>query len=422
MTLHSRPTLLTRVITGTSIIVWMFSTATCLVAADGRLENRQIAEVRGFHDEAISSDGTKVAIYVLDPTYRNSSGKSVPSRLELRDVNSLRTDSVIDLPIGEQFGLEFQWSKALPRVQYCDGSRYVFVYLGEGVSAVVNAETGKKYTIKIDRPTQTGKARGSTLIAASCAERTSLAAFEVVAEPESISQLEFFDLDEGKKIKETDGGNVRGASVGVSVSASGDHVATYATCQNDELCSGIPKEVRITDTRSEGAVKFINTGFTIGQVSFVDDDSIAVVGTGTRGEESRLIKIFSLSDGLLKSRVGNLEDSPVASAFVSANGQFLFAYTGKEDHCESCREDTRGYLQIHDARFVIWDLKTKQVIARSPSIPPFRIRGGILEDGQKVRSNQRPRFQFSASGNAVLVTNTRDSSAVSVFLLKQANR
>jgi hypothetical protein len=384
-----------------------------------RLEKRNVADVRGFEDAAISPLGDKVALYVFDPTYRDPSGASVPSRLEIRDVNSLKTDSVIDLPPTVEFGLQFQWSKPVPRVHYCDRSNYILVYIGDGVSTVINVKTGQKSLIKIHRPPQTRRVRGLTQIAGSCAEQSNVAAFDIVSKPEALSHLELFDLDDGKKVKEIPVGTVLSGFVGLDVSPSGDQALTYEACYNDTMCAGPSKAIHVLNTRSPAAMKTVDAGHSIGQVSFADDSSIVVVGENYDDKEPRFVKIFNLSTGKMTSQVGDERDPPMASASVSADGRLLFAYTGREDHCENCNPEARGYLQVHDARFTVWDLATAQVIARSPEIAPFKIHGGILEDGKNVRTNERPRFQFSRSGNAVLVTNARDLSAIYVFLLRR---
>ena len=383
-------------------------------AAASRIEKRHIASIRGFEDAAISPKGDKVAVYVVDPTYRDPSGALVESRLEIRDVASLKIDSIVNLPDSVLFSALFQWSKPMPKVLYCDDSKYLFVYLGDGASVVIETATGLTHTIA---PIKWQTPRYQTRLAASCAAHADVLAFVVHSDRDAVNRVELFDLKDGKEAKEFSGGISRGDYVGLDVSPSGDHVLTYMACEEDTVCVKLSTAIQILDTRSGTVLKAIDTGFPIGHASFAGDSSIAAVSGDPKKPEVRRVEIYSVQTGALTSEVGNRHDSPVAFIAASAAGTLLLAYTGSENRCADCNQDSRGYLQITHAQFTVWYLTTGRLIARSPGISPRKIRGGILEDGQNLRTNERPRFQLSGSGNAVLVTNTRDLSAVDVFLL-----
>lgn len=386
------------------------------LGAGTQVERRNIAAIRGLEDAAISPNGDKVALYIVDPLYRDASGALVQSRLEIRDVASLKTDSIINLADSVLFSAMFLWSKPMPRVLYCDSGKYLFVYLGEGMSTVIETETGRT---RIITPVEPPARRSLIRLTASCAGQADLLAIEVRSDRDGVNRVELFDLKEGKKVKEIPGGIARGQYVGLDVSASGDRVLTYMACQENTVCQRLPTDIDIFDTRSGAAVKTIDAGFPIGHAIFAGDSSIAAVSGDPKNPEVRRVRIFSVDTGQMTSEVGDRDDAPLAFTAASGNGHLLLAYTGNENRCEDCDLDNRGSLQIERAKFTIWDLTTGKVVARSPAIPARKIRGGILEDGKDLRANERPQFQFSASGTVVLVTNTREQSAVEVFLRKQ---
>jgi hypothetical protein len=138
-----------------------------------------------------------------------------------------------------------------------------------------------------------------------------------------------------------------------------------------------------------------------------------VSGDGVILKTKPSILLFDIHAGALKNRIADPENGANGAVAASADGRFLLAYTGKENHCENCLiEEHRGQLQIEDARFTIWDLSTGKVVVRSPHIPVSK--SGILS----FTIYWRPVFQISQSGNAVLVTQITGDEPVDVYSLQ----
>ena len=380
-----------------------------------RLEKRQItAGLARVAGAAISPKGDKVAIFVADGTKFPTA-----NHLEIHDISSLKIDATIDLPRTNDLLQRFRWSEAVSRVHYCDHGKYILVNLGDGVSSVVNAQSGATATIKLDQPAETRKSDLATLIAASCAAEADLAVFDVVSDSQKLNHIELFNLEDGKQIKELSGGHTDPYiyMLGVEVSPSGNRVVSYATRVNDPG-SPMSAEIRVVDVSKNGLLRSINVGFPIGQAAFLGESSVAVVGEFYAGTGISVAKIFNLESGALTSSIGDARHPPIAEAGASTDGRLLFAYTGKENNCADCNVHSRGSLQIQAARFTVWNLATGKVIAQSPNLHALTTHAGILGEDMPSHSSERPRLQFSQSGNAVLVMHTRKENAISVFLLQ----
>jgi len=398
----------------------------CTIPANGGNvhKRRIVSSVVDLAGAAISPGGSKVAIYVT-------------TRLDIYDVSSLSAEASVALPVLAKAGDRFHWSDLLDspgwfhnnsRVRYCDHGRYILVYGDSGIFFVVDAISYRRAgTITLDPP---DAKTGHEDIAVSCAAESNIVAVEVATTPFSIgpaglptlscerATIKVFAIDTGKQLSEISQGSSLTDSWGdVEVSPSGSHALIYGAGING--CSK-GQNITVLDIGSSTVSTSFDAGFTIGQASFVDESSIAVAGASFGGVDAPVgIKIFDAQTAALVKQIGDSKDAPHEVVEASADGRFLFAYTGKENHCEECGKYSRGNLIITRAEFTVWDLTTGKIIAKS-SVPASTENGRIaMFWGEPAgRSSSRPHFQFSQSGNAILVTGTRDEFAVDVYLLK----
>jgi hypothetical protein len=377
--------------------------------AQGRgLHRVQIAMgAASLQGAAISPDGSKVAMHF-------------PNRLEIHDVSSLKVIASVELPLIA----ERQYTaggEPEAGVRYCDRGKYILIYGGGATFFVIDALSYRRSaTLDLDFP-KSGVTEAS-LIAGSCAAESNIAVIEVEAQIvisqghyDSFRAVRVFNLDSGRQIGEIPLGSRYFSWRGVEVSASGSHALIYLGDDN----SSHPN-IAILDIASSKLSASIDTGFSGGQATFVGESSVAVVGTfSTRDDAHGVIKIFDTQTGALKREIGDGNNAPNAAAEASADGRLLFAYTGKENYCEDCDLHSRGHLQIENAQFTVWDLVTGKIAAKSPGIPFDKGSDRVLIVFQDPigRASTRPQFQFSQSGNAVLVTRMK-WGAVDVYLLK----
>jgi hypothetical protein len=377
--------------------------------AQGRgLHRVQIATgAASLQGAAISPDGSQVAMYF-------------PNRLEIHDVSSLKVTASIGLPYVPEVRY-MEGGEPESGVRYCDRGKYILIYGGGATFFVIDTLGYRRAaTIALDIPKD--EATEPSLIAGSCAAESNIAVIEVEAQIvisrghyDSLRTIKVFNLDSGSQIGEIPLGSRYVSWRGVGVSPSGSHALIYLG--NDD--SSHPN-IAILDIASSKLSASIDTGFSGGQATFVGESSVAVVGTfSTRDDAHGVIKIFDSQTGALKRETGDSNNAPNAAVEASADGRYLFAYTGKENHCEDCDLHSRGHLQIEHAQFTLWDLATGKIVVKSPGIPFDKGSDRVLIFFRDPigRESTRPQFQFGQTGNAVLVTRMK-WDAVNVYLLK----
>lgn len=393
-------------------------------------KQRIVSDAAGLEGAAISPDGSKVAIYFSN-------------RLEIHDVSSLRVIASVQLPLipaGRHLG------EGMPEsgVRYCDRGKYILIYGGSATFFVIDA-VGSRRAATIDLDIPKAEKTTATLIAGSCAAESNIAVIEVSpSQYDWVKTVKVFDHDSAKEIGEIPLGSRHVPWRGVEVSPSGSHALIYLGDADNPHSS-----IALLDIGSSKLSASIDTEFYGGQATFVGESAVAVVGGDFRRADARevtmifdaktgalkrkfadahgTIKIFDVQTGALTREIGDSNNAPKAAVEASVDGRLLFAYTGKENDCEECDDRSRGNLEITHAKFTVWDLITGKVVAESPGIrtltendPMFlfvRV-PMLLGDALSGKSSRRPQFQFSQSGNAILVTGTRDENSVDVYLLK----
>jgi hypothetical protein len=372
-------------------------------AQGGVLRRVQIvSSATGLQGAAISPDGSKVAIYL-------------PNRLKIYDVSSLRVDASVELPSVPE-GRYVGGGEPESGVRYCDRGKYILIYGGNATFFVIDA-IGYRRTATIDLDIPKAEETAATVIAGSCSAESNVAVIEVSpSQDDWVGAVKVFNLDSGRQTGEIPLGSRSIYWRGVDVSPSGSHALIYLRD------AGSPDtKIALLDIGSSKLSASIDTGFYGGQATFIGESSIAVVGGHfLRFDTREVIKIFDAQTGAPTREIGDSTNAPKVAVDASADGRFLFAYTGEENYCGDCDEHSRGNLQIEHARFTVWDLTTGRIVAQSPSIPFEKGHGrvAIFWKDPACCESTRPQFQFSQSGNAVLTTRISYQDAVDVYLLK----
>ena len=390
-------------------------------ASGGEVHRQRIdPDVLGLEGAAISPDGLKVAI--ISSGYGDQhKGLVIPSHLEVRDVLSRRVDASLNLLILPA-GHRFAWSQAMSRVRYCDHGKYILIYGANGTFYVVDV-MGYQIAATITVPVLDSNVYATPVVlAASCAAEADIAAIVVVARPgdkmASERSIRIFSLDTGKQQAEIRAGSDPSTITGVAVSSSGATVLVYATCINDRTCR-VSSKIAVLDTKTSESLRWIDAEFRIGQAAFVGDSSIAVAVAAASFQGAYpdpVIKIFDARTGVFERQIGDRMNAPHEIVEASADGRFLFAYTGKENHCEDCGENSRGHLVIPSAKFAVWDLTTGKIVAKS-KIPVSTVNGLVpmLWGDPDGKHSERPRLQFSQSGNAVVSVKSSYLNQIDVY-------
>jgi hypothetical protein len=373
-------------------------------------KRRIVSSAAGLQGAAISPDGSKVAVYLSN-------------RLEIHEVSSLRVDASVALPFIPE-GRYMGGGEPESGVRYCDRGKYILIYGGNATFFVIDA-LGYRRAATIDLDIPQAEKTNATVIAGSCAAESNIAVIEVSpSQYDWVSTVRVFNLDSGRQIGEIPLSSGHVYWRGVDVSPSGSHALIYLG-----NADGPDTNIALLDIGSSKLSASIDTGVSGGQATFVGESSVAVVGGYFRTSDAHeVVRIFDAQTGALTREIGDSKNAPKAAVEASMDGRFLFAYTGKEHECGTlCPIGYSSNLEITHAKFTVWDLIKGKVVAESPGIRTFTendplflfIRVPMLfGDALSGRSSWRPQFQFSQSGNAVLVTGTHDLDAVDVYVLK----
>jgi hypothetical protein len=119
----------------------------------------------------------------------------------------------------------------------------------------------------------------------------------------------------------------------------------------------------------------------------------------------RKLKVWNFgTDGSVAS-LGNFGMETYSSFGTSGDGSRIFSYAGLESWCIHC-DWWGGNLRIKDARFVVWDRKSGNLIYRSPPVPTYRYTCPLIPftimGGGCYSSPAAPNIAMSADGNAVM--------------------
>jgi hypothetical protein len=399
--------------------------------ASSKIRKTEIAPIaRNLDTAAISPDGSLVAIL------RTTEGGSVDhiegplkpgmslnplfeykNQLEVHDSATSTIRAIVTLPTVRTSDTITDFWFVESHVRYCDHGKYILAYGDGGTFFVLDGHTyEQKFTIVFDKEDHSAgakKARGSTLItlASACSASANVAAFELFSGPYGTGVTKAFDLDTGKQIEDIAEDISPGRLMSLDVSPNGAGAAIAVERGSLDEPPAKNDDLIILDLQSGTVSRRILTGIDLIQAAFVGESSVAAAsGDGVALETKPSILLFDIRTGAVTNRIGNPANGEVAA---SADGRFLLAYTGKENHCEHCLgEERRGKLQIEDARFTIWDLSNGKVVVRSPHIPIPK--GGPLS----FTIYWRPVFQISQSGNAVLVTQITGDAPIDVYSLQ----
>lgn len=389
-----------------------------IAGASAKLRKVEIAPfTRNLDTAAISPDGSLVAI--LRAT--EHPGLSVENQLEIRDVATAAIRTTVTLPTVKTpdsiSGYSFLFQT---RIHYCDHGKYILAYGDEGTFFVLDGHTyEQKFTFVFDKekyPAGVKKEGGSfsVVTASACSANANIAAFELLFGPYGTGVTKVFDLDTGKQIEDIAEDISPGRLMSLDVSPSGTSAAIAVERVSLDKPPAKNDDLVILDLQSGTVSRRILTGIDVRQAVFVGESSIAVAsGDGVILKTKPVVLLVDIHTGAVINRISDQANGANGAVAASADGRFLLAYTGKENHCEHCQiKEHRGQLQIEDARFTIWDLSTGKVVVRSPNIPVAH--GGILS----FTIFWRPVFQLSQSGNAVLVTQITGSEPIDVYSLQ----
>jgi WD40 repeat protein len=153
------------------------------------------------------------------------------------------------------------------------------------------------------------------------------------------------------------------------------------------------RNVFVLDVDSGHTVASINTDYPAGEVRFapVDPPSLLTVSADNfdRGRSRKdTIKVWDPQNGKLLSGLARPPEGVHFQLQVSSDGRIVMGYTGLErftGHWWLLQEEY-GFVAYN--RFSLWDLKTGQIIASSPEIPP---------------SQSHRQFLLSPKGDVVLL-------------------
>jgi hypothetical protein len=403
--------------------------------ASTKLRKTEIAPfTRNLDTAAISPDGSLVAIlrtteggsvdHIDGPLMPGMSLHTVftfENQLEVRDVATSALRTTVALPTVREpesmSGFSFLFHS---HIQYCDHGKYLLAYGEGGTFFVLDGDTyEQKFTIVFDKdkyPVGVKRERGSVLVvtASACSANANIAAIELLFGPYGTGVTKVFDLDTGKQIEDITEDISPGRLMNIDVSPSGASAVIAVERPSVDKPPAKNDDLVILDLQSGAVSRRILTGIDLLQAVFVGESSVATAsGDGVILKAKPSVLLFDIHSGAVTNRVADPENGANGEVAASADGRFLLAYTGKENHCEHCQnEEHRGQLQIEDARFTIWDLSTGNVVVRSPHIPVAH--GGTLS----FTTYWRPVFQISQSGNAVLVTQITGSEPIDVYSLQ----
>jgi WD40 repeat protein len=214
-------------------------------------------------------------------------------------------------------------------------------------------------------------------------------------------ELRVYNLNSGDLIRKWAYQDLRGKSDrsedfgGADISPDGRQVAVsiipFVFGEGELRASD--RNVFVLDVDSGHTLASINTGYPAGEVRFapVDPPSLLTV-SADNFDRSRshndTIKVWDLQNGKLLSELASPPEGVHFQLQVSSDGRIVMGYTGLETFAGHwwLLQEEYGFVAYN--RFSLWDLKTGQIIASSPEIPP---------------SQSHRQFLLSPKGDVVLL-------------------
>jgi hypothetical protein len=381
----------------------------------GKFQKSQIAYKSANLDSyALSPDGSLLAIFRAQE-HPSAIPDTVTNELEVMEVKSSKIVATVAIPTTVILAgpSQPQWSFASTGVRYCDRGKYILANGVGGTFYVVDTESYKvkaEISFELDnhRPGLRMDSGTRVVLAVACAANANVAAFELVFGPYGTGLTKAFNLDTGKQTGEIAEDISAGRLMNLDVSPSGTNASILVEKAASDGPTAKNNDLVILNLGAHTVSRHLLTGMGGSQAAFVADSSVAVAGNRLK---DRAIKLFDVDTGAVSQSFGEPPDGARASVAASADGKVLLGYTGSEG-------EINGALQIHAARFTLWDRQTGKIIARSPELPVSRVSTRPLDlDPGSVKSYQRPQLEMSQSGNAVLVV-TLFAAAPTIYTLK----
>jgi hypothetical protein len=145
------------------------------------------------------------------------------------------------------------------------------------------------------------------------------------------------DLDTGKLIQDIAEDISPGRLMNMDVSPSGANAAIAFERVSLDGPSAKNDDLVILDLQLGSVSRRILSGIDLRQAAFVGESSVAVAsGDGVILNTKSSILPFDIHTGEVKSRIADPENGANGAVAASADGRFLLACTGKENHCEHC--------------------------------------------------------------------------------------